>query len=181
MAGLTSREQRSHRIKPLQVSYTILGKEYRITRCTTEDIPVHKERVSQFWTDSDMQLNAMHESVASGGAYKLVSPTDDTVCFLYGIPDGKFMCGMSFWCKTKAFLCAGYMFIRDYARIHRIYWSPYRIEGIVPLGFMLDNNMITDYWNNAEYVTMKIPCRKLELLTRWKIHRGIISGVKNGR
>lgn len=118
----------------------------------------------------------MKESVDAGYAYR-ITLDDEVVCFLYGVPSGWNLCAVSFWTKLKRYAAAGYMFIRDNTRLERIYWNPHHISGRMPLGYLLDNRIITDYRNGAEFVSIRIPDTKLEELTKREIHKCGITEV----
>ena len=146
-------------------SYSICGKVYNIVHCIKEDIPVHSERVFQFWKDANMQIDAMEKAIDNNSAFKLVSDAGEIKCFFYGIPqDKKHICGMSFWCELKRYAAVGYMFIRDRTFYSHIFWSPHEAGKIMPLAYLLDNRIITDYRHGSEYVSIRIPSTKMEEL-----------------
>ena len=160
----------------IEAKYTSDGITCDIIRCSKTDICNHIGYVCQFWFNEDMQIESMENAVESGTAWKITTSCCD-VCFMYALPYGRKLCGMSFWCKFKRYTAIGYMFIRDHTRYNVIYWNPYRFQKIVPLKFLLDNRSITDYHNHREFIGFCIPNLKLENLCRFESSKHCIHEV----
>lgn len=160
----------------LEARYLSDGIICNVIRCSIADICNHIGYVCQFWFDEDMQIDAMKRAVDTGTAWKITT-SDCDVCFLYAIPYGRNLCGMSFWCKLKRYATIGYLFIKLHTRWRMIYWNPYRFRDIVPLKFLLDNQSITDYHNRNEFIGFRIPNPKLESLCRFEFRKHNIHEV----
>lgn len=181
MADAILKGKTSRKIQHL-ASYICSGQRYDILRCKPKDIPDHSDLVSQFWEDPSMQTMYMGIAIKNNSAFKLVDTSGNTLCYLYGIPqDRHILCATSFWCKLKKYAVIGYQFIRDHTFYERIYWSPHKFDGRIPLAYVLEDRMITDYKNGRDFVEITVPNKKFEKMLRIKSRIYHIREVFGGR
>lgn len=147
--------------------YEYKGKRYSIVNCTLEDIPSHLEKVYQFIPDEKArkeQQKWMIRSVTSSRAYKILSPANVELAYIYlkDFHDTKTMEVASWYSTWQWFLVLTY-WLRSYTFTWKIYYKPWRDTQLVEWQFITETNDIIHYHETGEPIKVDLwgeKCRK---------------------
>lgn len=138
------------------------NKLYKISNCTTKDIPSHLGRVLPYLTDDEIEpyVLRMDEAVYCGTAYKLIDENDNTKVFAYyQQKDRQQVHGISlWWSNIKMFAIFGIWF-RSYTNNRYVYIMPH-VNKLIGFDFLIEEDSIRSYHFNGTALLLDLYSEK---------------------
>lgn len=130
--------------------YLYKSKIYSIINCTKEDIPVHIEKVSSYWSEQiiNLQEHLLENCINTGLAKQLVNDKNQTQAVIYGTYyNNRIITSYLLWMRSKKLFSLLAYYLRTKSDITTILFKPHTMNP-VPFEFMVKPSSIRRYYSH---------------------------------
>jgi hypothetical protein len=132
--------------------YTYKGRIYSVVKCVKEDIPSHIERVSSYWTasnvDIEQQTKLLEDCIDNGIALQLLNDKGKVQAVIYGLwLRNDNVKSHLLWIRSKKLFTILAWYLRQHLYIRNIYFMPHN-KSFIPFEFLVKIASIKSFYSH---------------------------------